>query len=89
MLQLIKAKSCRNCKHSMPTGNGVNGKQGLECRRYPPQVGMIPVPHGPGQIQITVHAAFPPVDENLYCEEHKPRIDQVTDVPMSPIANAA
>lgn len=69
-LPLIKANTCRLCKFATP----VNPQQ-LQCRRYPKQVTILPIPTGPNQARLEPLAAYPLMSPDEDCGEFKPKIE--------------
>lgn len=83
-MQLIRAKTCRNCKFSRPIAET---KDWLECRRYPPNFGPVVVPISPGAMAVQIHGGPGRVSPDYDCGEHVHGIAAVAD--ESPIPQAA
>jgi hypothetical protein len=67
MVGLIGAKSCRNCEFrlKLPQQPAV-----LMCRRYPPQVVVMPIPDPRANGQWGVNGFYPHVNPDWPCGEY-------------------
>lgn len=63
---IIGGRTCRSCAHRHIAGPG----QGIFCKRYPPQVLIVPTPGPNGQIQAMIQSAYPTVNPDLLCGEY-------------------
>jgi hypothetical protein len=63
---IIGGKTCRSCVYRHLTEPGA----GVFCKRYPPQILLVPVPGPNGQMQPSIQSAYPTVDPMLPCGEY-------------------
>ena len=59
---------CKDCRFFDPSGLGSDDGQ---CRRFPPQVIVLPYPHA----QFETKTRWPDVRSNHWCGEFKPRYE--------------
>lgn len=62
---LIGGKTCRSCEHRHTQGSTVF------CRRYPPQVMIVPVKDERGIATFGFQSAYPAVDPTMPCGEYR------------------
>lgn len=63
---IIGGRTCRSCAHRHISAPGA----GVFCKRYPPQILLVPVSAPNGQMQATIQSAYPTVDPSLPCGEY-------------------
>lgn len=62
--------NCDECKHCAARAtdpNNILAEPELECRRYPPQINVVPTPQGAG-----FFSSFPTVNKKMLCSEFLP-----------------
>lgn len=62
---IIGGKTCRSCVHRHAAAPGQ-----FFCKRYPPQLLLVPTPGPGGQMQATIQSAYPTVNPELPCGEY-------------------
>lgn len=70
---ILTDRTCLTCKHKVVEGAG-KAKPQMFCRRNPPTATILMIPGPQGVAPVPV-AAFPPVQPDMWCGEHKPRIE--------------
>ncbi|HYC63302.1 MAG TPA: hypothetical protein VEC14_01115 [Reyranellaceae bacterium] len=67
--------SCKTCRHGTPAQQG----GGVECRRFPPQMLLLPAPPtlaNPNQPQLAVSGLRPVMQPASWCGEFSPKVTQ-------------
>lgn len=65
-MTLIGGATCSSCSHRFRQDARI-----ILCRRYPPQIVMVPLPGPANQVQPSVQAYFPAVAPDARCGEYQ------------------